>query len=49
VDAFIAAMEQYAQLGVELVEVVPRGPDPLAFVTRLGDEIVPQLAALGPS
>ena len=49
VDAFIAAMEQYAQLGVELVEVVPRGPDPLAFVTRLGDEIVPRLAALGPS
>jgi len=48
-DAFVAAMDQYARLGVELVEVTPRGPDPLAFVTRLGEEIVPRLTALGPS
>ena len=48
-DAFLAAMDQYARLGVELVEVTPRGPDPLAFVTRLGEEIVPRLTALGPS
>jgi F420-dependent oxidoreductase-like protein len=49
VDAFVAAMDEYARLGVELVEVTPRGPDPLAFVTRLGEEVVPRLAALGPS
>jgi F420-dependent oxidoreductase-like protein len=48
-DAFIAAMAQYAQLGVELVEVVPRGPDPLAFATRVGEEVVPRLATLGPA
>jgi len=48
-DAFVAAMDQYARLGVELVEVTPRGPDPLAFVTRLGEEVVPRLTALGPS
>jgi F420-dependent oxidoreductase-like protein len=49
VDAFIAAMAEYARLGVELVEVVPRGPDPLAFANRLGEEVVPRLATLGPA
>jgi F420-dependent oxidoreductase-like protein len=49
VDAFVSAMAEYARLGVELVEVVPRGPDPVAFATRLGEEVVPRLAALGPA
>ena len=47
VDAFLAEMEAYARLGVSTVEVMPAG-DPVAFVERVGTEIVPRLADLGP-
>jgi len=47
VDGFLAQMEQYAALGVDAVEVIPVG-DPVAFVTEVGDRIVPALARLGP-
>ena len=40
-------METYAELGIDLVEVVPRVPDPLAMVTEIGEKIVPRLAQLG--
>jgi F420-dependent oxidoreductase-like protein len=46
-DGFLASMEQYAALGVELVEVMPMGQDPVAFVNQLGDKVVPRLAELG--
>ena len=46
VDGFLASMERYARLGVDLVEVVPRSPDPVAEVTRLGEEVVPRLQEL---
>jgi F420-dependent oxidoreductase-like protein len=45
-DGFVAAMEQYASLGVDLVEVVPPGPDPVAFVGEL-DGVARRLAELG--
>jgi F420-dependent oxidoreductase-like protein len=47
-DAFVSEMEEYANLGIELVELIPPGPDPVGWVTRLGEETVPRLAALGP-
>jgi hypothetical protein len=47
VDGFVASMEQYARLGVDLVEVVPRSSDPVAEVTRLGEEVVPRMEQLG--
>ena len=37
VNEFLAAMEQYAALGVDLVEVAPTMPDPARFVTKLGE------------
>jgi F420-dependent oxidoreductase-like protein len=43
VDSFISAMEEYAKLGVALVEVMPPGPDPAAWVTELGEKVVPRL------
>ena len=46
-DAFLATMDQYAALGIGLVEVMPLVDDPVAFVTRLGEEVVPRLAELG--
>ncbi len=48
-DAFVAGMEEYAKLGVETVELIPPGPDPLGWVTRLGEETVPRLTDLGPN
>jgi F420-dependent oxidoreductase-like protein len=49
VDAFLATMAGYAAMGVDLVEVMPPGPDPAAWVTRLGEEVVPRLDELGPA
>jgi F420-dependent oxidoreductase-like protein len=46
VEAFISSMEEYARLGIELAEVVPTGPDPVAFVSELGERVVPRLADL---
>jgi F420-dependent oxidoreductase-like protein len=47
VSAFLSAMEQYAALGVSLVEVAPAMPDPARFVTLLGDKVVRPLADIG--
>jgi len=47
VDAFLASMEEYAVLGVDLVEVMPLVEDPAAWADRLGREVVPRLAELG--
>ncbi len=49
VDAFLAAMDEYAKLGIELVELMPVGPDPVAWVSELGDRVVPKLAEVGVS
>jgi F420-dependent oxidoreductase-like protein len=49
VDAFISTMEGYATMGIELVELMPPGPDPVGWVARLGEQVVPKLAELGPT
>jgi F420-dependent oxidoreductase-like protein len=46
-DGFLAAMETYAALGIQHVQVSPRGPDPVAWAGRLGERIIPALAELG--
>ena len=48
VDAFLGSMEEYAALGISMVEIMPLVEDPAAFVTRLGEEVVPRLAEVGP-
>jgi F420-dependent oxidoreductase-like protein len=47
VDAFLAAMESYAALGVSLIEIVPMGDDPVAFVEGLATHIIPRLSSIG--
>jgi F420-dependent oxidoreductase-like protein len=47
VDAFLAAMESYAALGVSLIEIVPMGDDPVAFVERLVTHVIPKLSSIG--
>jgi alkanesulfonate monooxygenase SsuD/methylene tetrahydromethanopterin reductase-like flavin-dependent oxidoreductase (luciferase family) len=46
-DGFVAQMERYAALGVEVVELNPPAPDPVGFVEQIGEQIVPRLAELG--
>jgi len=36
-----------ARLGIELVEVTPAGPDPIAFVSTISERVVPSLAEIG--
>jgi F420-dependent oxidoreductase-like protein len=45
-DGFLKAMAEYAELGIDLVEVMPMGPDPVAFVAQLGETVLPRLAEL---
>ena len=47
VDGFLAQMRQYAALGVDAVDFMPVG-DPVAFVTAVGEKVVPALAQIGP-
>jgi alkanesulfonate monooxygenase SsuD/methylene tetrahydromethanopterin reductase-like flavin-dependent oxidoreductase (luciferase family) len=45
-DRFIDEMRPYARLGVETVIVIPFAADPVAFVQRLGRDIIPRLGEL---
>jgi hypothetical protein len=40
-------MEQYAAIGIGLVEVAPSMPDPARFATLLGQKVVKPLAEIG--
>ena len=46
-DRFLTQMTEYAALGIGTVDVMPVG-DPVAYVTEIGERIVPALAQLGP-
>jgi hypothetical protein len=48
-DDSLKTVERCAGLGVCLINVavMPGNPDPIGFVRRLGDEVVPKLAAIG--
>lgn len=45
-DAFLRQMEAYARLGIELVAVSPRGPDPAGWVAGVMQTVGPRLAEL---
>lgn len=47
VDGFLASMEQYAALGIDMVDVMPLVEDPVGWVTRLDEEVVPRPAEVG--
>lgn len=44
-DAFVAEMQALAAVGMQRVMVMPLGPDPVAAVSMLVEEVVPKLAA----
>jgi F420-dependent oxidoreductase-like protein len=49
VDGYLKTVERYAGLGVDMVNAgpFPGNPDPVGFIRRLGDEIVPRLTDIG--
>ena len=47
VSEFLSAMEQYAALGIDLVEVAPGMPDPARWAALLGEKVVGPLAQIG--
>jgi F420-dependent oxidoreductase-like protein len=47
VSPFLSEMEQYAALGIDLVEVAPLPPSPAAFVESLAETVIPRLSQIG--
>jgi F420-dependent oxidoreductase-like protein len=47
VDGFLSAMEAYAELGISVVGLIPNADDPAAYVTELGEKVIPRLAQIG--
>jgi F420-dependent oxidoreductase-like protein len=43
---FLPAMEEYAALGIEQVAITPNDPDPVGWVTRLCEDVLPRLREL---
>ncbi|WP_374023122.1 LLM class F420-dependent oxidoreductase [Mycobacterium sp. HNNTM2301] len=48
-DGYFGTVEAFAELGVELINAgpFPGNPDPVGFIRRLGDEVIPRLAQIG--
>jgi hypothetical protein len=48
-DGYLKTVERYGELGVDMVNAgpFPGNPDPVAFIRRLGDEVIPKLAQIG--
>jgi F420-dependent oxidoreductase-like protein len=42
-DGFLSSMERYAAAGISLVTLVPQGDDPVAWTSRLCEEVLPRL------
>jgi F420-dependent oxidoreductase-like protein len=49
IDGFLRDMEQYAALGVSLIDLRNIPPDPEKVVTELGEQLVPRLSQIGPN
>ncbi|MGB8387352.1 LLM class F420-dependent oxidoreductase [Mycobacterium sp.] len=48
-DGYLKTVERYAGLGVEMINVgpIPGNPDPVGFIHRLGDHLIPKIAEIG--
>jgi F420-dependent oxidoreductase-like protein len=49
VDGYLKRLEQYAELGIEMINTgpVPGTPDPAGFVQRFGEELMPRISEIG--
>jgi len=48
-DEYLRTVERYAGMGVAMINLgpVPGNPDPVGFIGRLGDELIPRLGEIG--
>ena len=48
-DEYLKTVQRYAELGIEMINVgpLPGNPDPVGFIRRFGDQLVPRLAEIG--
>jgi F420-dependent oxidoreductase-like protein len=48
VDGYLKTAERYADLGIEQINAgpLPGDPDPVGFIRRLGDDVIPRFAAV---
>jgi len=48
-DAYLETVQRFADLGVDMINVgpLPGNPDPVGYIRRLGDELVPRLTEIG--
>jgi F420-dependent oxidoreductase-like protein len=48
VDVYLKTLERYAELGIEMINIgpLPGNPDPVGFVKRLGDELMPKVSEI---
>ncbi|OBG87802.1 LLM class F420-dependent oxidoreductase [Mycobacterium sp. E3298] len=48
-DGYFWTVERFAELGVEMVNAgpFPGNPDPVGFIRRLGDDVIPRLVEIG--
>jgi F420-dependent oxidoreductase-like protein len=49
VDGYLKTVERYAELGIDMLNVgpLPGNPDPIGYIRRFGDELIPRLAEIG--
>ena len=49
VDTYLKRLERYAELGIDMINIgpVPGTPDPVGFVQRFGDELMPKMSGIG--
>jgi F420-dependent oxidoreductase-like protein len=48
-NGYLKTVERFAGLGIEMINLgpVPGTPDPVGYIRRLGDELMPRLAQIG--
>jgi F420-dependent oxidoreductase-like protein len=48
-DEYLRAVQRYAELGIEMINVgpLPGNPDPVGFIRRFGEHVAPRLAEIG--
>jgi F420-dependent oxidoreductase-like protein len=48
-DSYVKTAERYGELGIDMINVgpFPGNPDPVGFIRRLGDELIPRITEIG--
>lgn len=48
-DEYLRTAERFGRLGIDMINVgpLPGNPDPVGYIRRLGDEVIPRLAEIG--